>query len=75
MEYNFKLGDKVFCNKRNLNGSIVDYKNNLFTIQYENGAYGRYNNQVLLNRFVLYKEAEKFKNVIYVDFVNKKIAG
>jgi hypothetical protein len=77
MKFEFKLGDKIYCNKKNLNGVIEEYKAGLFTIAYENGSYGRYSPQTMLkdNRFVLFEGAAKYKNVVYVDFKNKKIAG
>ncbi len=71
----FRLGDKVYCTKRNLNGVLEEFKAGLFTVAYENNTYGRYNAQTMNNRFVLFEEYPKYKNIVYVDFKNKKIAG
>lgn len=75
----FKVGDKVFCNKRNLNGEVVDFQSDLFTILFENKSYGRYTVEKMLadNRFVLFeaKPLKNFENVVFVDFANKKMVG
>lgn len=70
----FRLGDKVYCTKRKLNGTIEDYKSSLFTILFENGSYGRYK-PALVNsdRFLLVEDKPKYHNVIYVDFKNKRV--
>lgn len=69
----FKLGDRIYCNKHNLNGYIYVYNSGLFTVIYENGKYGRYKPEAMTDRFVLFEPAKSYKNVIYVDFKNKRV--
>lgn len=71
----FKLGDKVYCTKRNLNGIIMDFQKNYFIVEYENKSYGKYTQKTLLERFLLFEESSRMQNIIFVDFINKRIAG
>ena len=73
----FKVGDKVFCNKRNLNGEILEYEANHFTILFENKTYGRYTLEKMMdrNRFVIFEPSQNYDNVVFVDFVNRKMVG
>ena len=71
----FRLGDKVYCTKRDLNGIVDSYKSGYFTVKFEGEKYFRYSPEKLNSgRFLLFESQPKYKNVIYVDFVNKRIA-